>query len=300
MRNQGKMTVRKRRDCFWGYFFIAPVFLGLLVFFILPFIQTFWFSFNDVNKFNLSSFTGLDNYRKLLGDKELWKSAGNTFLYVIGVVPAGVVLSVVIAALLNTKIRFTSIYRTLYFLPAVTMPAAIAMAWKWIFNGQYGVLNQFLGIFGSAGRNWLADPGTALFMIIIVGVWSTVGYNMIILLAGLQGISKSYYEAASIDGAGPIRQFLSISLPLLTPTIFFVVITSVINGFRVFDTVFMMISTESMAFESTETLVVLFYRYAFDYGDKGYAASIAVFIFFIILIFTTIQMKFQNRWVYYD
>lgn len=300
MRNQCKMSARRKKDCFWGYFFIAPVFLGLLVFFILPFIQTFWFSFNDVNKFNIAAFAGLDNYKELSRDKELWKATGNTFLYVIGVVPAGVVLSVLIAALLNTKIRFTSVYRTLYFLPAVTMPAAIAMAWKWIFNGQYGVLNQFLSMFGAAGRNWLADSHTALFMIIIVGIWSTVGYNMIILLAGMQGISRTYYEAASIDGAGSIRQFLSITLPLLTPTIFFVVITSIINGFRVFDTVFMMISTESIAFESTETLVVLFYRQAFDYGNKGYAAAIAVFIFFIILIFTTVQMKLQNRWVYYE
>lgn len=292
---------RKREDTFWGYFFIAPVVLGLGVFYILPFIQTVYFSFCDVNKFNQSHFIGVDNYVKMFtADPELWNATANTLKYVIIVVPISIILSIIVAALLNTKIRFTSIYRTLYFLPAVTMPAAIAMVWKWIYNGSYGVLNQFLALFGIEGKNWLSEPSTALYFIMVVGIWMVVGYNMIILLAGMQGISKSYYEAASIDGAGTITQFFKITIPMLTPTIFFVMITSIISAFQVFDVIYMMIGKASMAYESTQSLIMLFYRSAFDYGRKGYASAIAMFVFAIIMLITVVQMWLQKKWVNYD
>ena len=137
-------------------------------------------------------------------------------------------------------------------------------------------------------------------MVVVVGIWSTLGYNMIILLAGMQGISRTYYEAAAIDGATGFRQFTSITVPLLTPTLFFVLTTSVINAFRMFDLIFMMVSKSSIAYDSTQTLVVLFYRYAFDYGSKGYASAIAVFLFLLVMAVTAVQMKFQDRWVCYE
>lgn len=274
--------------------------LGIFIFYIFPFIQNFWFSFNEVNKFNVATFYGLNNYIEMCKDKELWRALGNTLLYVGITVPLGLALSLFVAALLNTKIRGTSFYRTIYFLPSVTMSAAVAMVWRWIYNEQYGLLNAAVKALGFSPHGWITDPGTALFMVMIVGIWGTVGYNMIILLAGMQGISRSYYEAAAVDGASGIRQFFKITVPMLSPTIFFVLITSVISGFQVFDTIYMMVGKANTAYRSTQTLVMIFYRNAFDYGHKGYAAAISILIFSIIMLVTVIQMIGQRKWVNYD
>ena len=187
-----KASPRQKKDWIAAYILIAPLTIGLVIFYIWPFIQNIWFSFNDVNKFNMSTFVGLDNYKQLFTDREVWRSFGNTLKYVIVTVPVGLFLSIVLAALLNAQIKFKSIYRTLYFLPSVTMSAAVAMVWKWMYNEQMGILNNAIKALGGKGHNWITDPKTALFMIMIVGLWMTVGYNMIILLAGMQGINKSY------------------------------------------------------------------------------------------------------------
>ena len=294
-----KATARQKKDWFAGYVFIAPVTLGLLVFYIWPFIQNFWFSFNDVNKFNVTHFIGLDNYKQLIGDAEVWTTFGNTLKYVVFTVPIGLFLSICIAALLNAKIRGTSIYRTLYFLPSVTMAAAVAMVWKWVFNEKMGILNSVIAGLGGERVGWLTNPKSALFIVMLVGLWMSVGYNMIILLAGMQGIPKTYYEAASIDGAGGLAQFFKITIPLLTPSIFFVMITSIISGFQVFDVVYMMVLKSNPAYESTQTVVMLFYRQAFDYGYKGYAAAISILIFIAIMIVTIFQLIGQKKWVNY-
>ena len=294
-----KATARQKKDWFAGYVFIAPVTLGLLVFYIWPFIQNFWFSFNNVNKFNVTHFIGLDNYKQLIGDAEVWTTFGNTLKYVVFTVPIGLFLSICIAALLNAKIRGTSIYRTLYFLPSVTMAAAVAMVWKWVFNEKMGILNSIIASLGGERVGWLTNPKTALFIVMLVGLWMSVGYNMIILLAGMQGIPKTYYEAASIDGAGGLAQFFKITIPLLTPSIFFVMITSIISGFQVFDVVYMMVLKSNPAYESTQTVVMLFYRQAFDYGYKGYAAAISILIFIAIMIVTIFQLIGQKKWVNY-
>ena len=294
-----KATARQKKDWFAGYVFIAPVTLDLLVFYIWPFIQNFWFSFNDVNKFNVTHFIGLDNYKQLIGDAEVWTTFGNTLKYVVFTVPIGLFLSICIAALLNAKIRGTSIYRTLYFLPSVTMAAAVAMVWKWVFNEKMGILNSVIAGLGGERVGWLTNPKTALFIVMLVGLWMSVGYNMIILLAGMQGIPKTYYEAASIDGAGGLAQFFKITIPLLTPSIFFVMITSIISGFQVFDVVYMMVLKSNPAYESTQTVVMLFYRQAFDYGYKGYAAAISILIFIAIMIVTIFQLIGQKKWVNY-
>ena len=281
----------KVKDWIAGYVFIAPVTIGLMVFYIWPFIQNFWFSFNDVNKFNVTHFIGLDNYRQMLSDKEVFQSFGNTLKYVVMTVPVGLFLSLVIAALLNAKIKGKSIYRTLYFLPSVTMAAAVAMVWKWVFNEKMGILNAVITSFGGPRIGWLTNSKTAIFVIMLVGLWMTVGYNMIILLAGMQGISKTYYEAAAIDGAGSLTQFFKITIPLLTPTI--------ISAFQVFDVVYMMVLKSNPAYESTQTVVMLFYRQAFDYGYKGYAAAISILIFAVIMLITLIQFSVQKKWVNY-
>ena len=289
----------KVKDWIAAYIFIAPVTIGLMVFYIWPFIQNFWFSFNDVNKFNVTHFIGLDNYRQMLSDKEVFQSFGNTLKYVVVTVPVGLFLSLVIAALLNAKIKGKSIYRTLYFLPSVTMAAAVAMVWKWVFNEKMGILNAVITSFGGPRIGWLTNSKTAIFVIMLVGLWMTVGYNMIILLAGMQGISKTYYEAAAIDGAGSLTQFFKITIPLLTPTIFFVMITSIISAFQVFDVVYIIVLNSYPAYESTQTVVMLFYRQAFDYGYKGYAAAISILIFAVIMLITLIQFSVQKKWVNY-
>ena len=248
----------------------------------------------------MSTFVGLANYKEMIGDKEVWRTFGNTLKYVIVTVPVGLALSTFLAALLNAKIKGKSIYRTLYFLPSVTMSAAVAMVWKWIYNEQMGILNSAIKAMGGTGHNWLTDSKTALFMIMIVGLWMSIGYNMIILLAGMQGISRSYYEAAQIDGAGPIQLFFKVTIPLLSPTIFFVMITSIISGFQVFDVIYMMIGKTNPAYANTQTVVMLFYRQAFDYGYKGYAATISILIFAVIMLVTVIQMIAQKKWVNYD
>ncbi|EET58675.1 ABC transporter, permease protein [Marvinbryantia formatexigens DSM 14469] len=295
-----RVSSRKKKDWIAAYILIAPLVVGLLVFYIWPFIQNFWFSFNDVNKFNVTTFAGLDNYKELISDKEVWKTFGNTLKYVVITVPVGLILSIFLAALMNTKIKGKSIYRTLYFLPSITMSAAVAMVWKWMYNEQMGILNSAIEALGGEGHGWLTDPKTALYCIMIVGLWMTVGYNMIILLAGMQGINKSYYEAAAIDGAGAWAKFKNITVPLLTPTIFFVAVTSTISGFQVFDVVYMMIGKTNPAYESTQTIVMLFYRTAFDYGYKGYAAAISILIFVVIMLVTVVQLIGQKKWVNYD
>lgn len=294
------MSKRKREDWIAGYVFIAPLVIGLSVFYIWPFLQNFWFSFNEVNKFNVATFIGLENYKKLFTDKNLWNATWNTFQYVIITTPITIAISLFIATLLNSDIKGKSIYRTIYFLPSVTMPVAISLVWKFIFNGDYGILNSFLSVFGIEGRSWLSDANTALYMVMIVAIWSGVGYNVIILLAGMQGISKSYYEAAALDGAGAITQFFKVTLPMLSPTIFFVLITGLIGGFQVFDSIYMLVGIDNPIFEQVQTLNVMFYRNGFMYGYKGYASAISVFMFLIIMFITVLQLIGQKKWVNYD
>lgn len=296
-----KASRRQKKDWIAAYIFIAPVTIGLLIFYVWPFIQNFWFSFNDVNKFNMATFCGLDNYKKLFEEPELMLALKNTILYAVITVPIGLFISLLLATLLNSKIKGKGIYRTIYFLPSITMAAAVALVWKLIFNGDYGILNTVLEFFGVEGKRWLTDPSTALFCVMMVGIWSGAGYNMIILLAGMQGVSNSYYEAAEIDGAGPVQKFFKITIPLVSPTIFFVTITGLIGAFQVFDTLYMMIDIDkNPAFNAVKTTNVLFYQNAFTYGYKGYAAAISIFMFVIIMIITAIQLWGQKKWVNYD
>lgn len=300
VKQKQKRSLHQKKEWLAGYLFIAPVTIGLTIFYILPFIQNIWFSFHEVNRFNMTTFIGLQNYKDLFQDKELIGAFLNTLKYTVITVPISLFLSIFLASLLNVDIRGKSIYRTIYFLPSVTMPVAIALVWKWIFHGDYGILNNFLKIFGIEGRSWLTDPKTALYVVMIVAIWSSIGYNMIILLAGMQGISKSYYEAATLDGAGAITQFFKVTIPLLSPTIFFVMITGFIGAFQVFDTLYMMIGKDNPAMPQSQTLNVLFYRNAFEYGYKGYAAAISIFMFAIIMLITIIQLYGQKKWVHYD
>jgi len=295
-----RMSRTKRENWFWGYSMIAPAMLGIGFFFIWPMIQTFYFSLTRWGSFGAYKFAGFDNYDRLFADPDVWKAVLNTFRYVVLAVPLSIAISIIVAAMLNQSIKGLSLYRTLFFLPVITMPAAVAMVWKWLYNSDFGLLNQMLNELSIQGPRWLTDARLAPYSIIVVMIWSRIGFNMVILLAGLQGISKTYYEAAKIDGAGVVAQFLRITLPGLTPTIFFVFIISLIGTLQEFDLIWMMVGNPSIVKSSTQSVVYLFYDAAFLTNEKGYAASIAVLIFILVMVMTTIQMVFQRKWIHYE
>jgi len=291
-------------EALWGYAFIAPIGLGLAVFYLWPVLQTAYFSFTEWGAFGGHTWTGLDNYLRLAVDPEMGQALVNTLTYtVLGLL--AIPLAIVFAALLNTKgLRGVGVYRTMFFLPVVTMPVAIAMVWRWLYNGDYGLVNQVLSLAGIDGPNWIADPATALYALVVVGIWSSIGYNLIIFLAGMQAIPKEYYEAAAIDGAGPVRQFFKITLPLLSPTAFFVSVVSVIGSLQLFDLVYVMGGSGSSArsnpaFPRLETVVQLFYERAFVTNDRGYAAAIVMALLALIIALTAVQFRLQRRWVHY-
>lgn len=289
----------RKDQVIWGYIFIFPTALGLILLNIWPAIQTAILSFQKTVGFGDTEWVGLRNYQKMFADGEVFQSLLNTLIYAVVSIPSIVVLSLLVAVLMNRKVKGLSIYRTIYFLPVVAAPSAVAMIWRWMFNNDYGLINNMLAKIGLDGPAWLTDPSIAIYSIIIVGVWSAIGYNMVLLLAGLQEIPKDYYEAAEIDGASPIQQFFNITLPLVTPTLFFVVVTTVINAFQVFDVIFMMITPNSTAMFKSQSLTYLFYKHSFILNDKGYGSAIVMFLLVIILIITAIQMKLQKKWVNY-
>lgn len=299
-RHVNHLSNKRLNDWMWAYLMIFPTTAGLFVFYIYPFFQSFFYSFTDLGSFGQYAWVGLQNYVRLLGDTEVWQALLNTVIYTVLSVPVGICLSIFIAALLNSQIKGLGTYRTLYFLPAVTMPVAIAMVWRWLYNMDYGLINSILERFSIEGRAWISDPKFALYSVIIVAIWSTVGYNMVIILAGMQQCSRTYYEAAEIDGAGTITKFFKITIPLITPTLFFVTVMSLIRAFQVFDTIYLMIERNSTALERTQSLVYLYYRNAFILHEKGYASANVMVLFVIILIITYIQFKSQNKWVHYE
>lgn len=297
-----KLTLKKRNVKTWAYAyaFVAPTVIGVAVLNLWAVIQSVYYSFHEAKGFAALKFVGLDNYIKLAGDMELWRSLKNVLIYAVITVPIGVFLSLVLASLLNVKIKGKGLFRCIYFLPVVSAPAAVALVWKWLYNKDFGLFNQILGIFHITGPDWLGNPALAMPAVAVVGIWSMLGYNMIILLAGLQNVPRGLYEAAEIDGAGPIAKFFKITIPMVSPTLFFVIVTTVISSLQVFDTIYMMFKPSSPSFKSVESIVYLFYRYTFQKYNRGYGSAIVVFLFVIIMILTLIQNKLQKKWVHYN
>ena len=294
------ITKKQWNEYKWAWFMIAPTIAGLFILNIIPIFQTFFLSFFKSGAFGRGNiFVGLANYKRMITDGQVWFAVRNTLLYTIGVVPVTIIFSLFIAVLLNRNIKGKNIYRTIYFIPMVAAPAAVTMVWKWLYNYQYGLINHFLGMLGIAKINWIDNPHIALLSIIIIGVWSTIGYDMVLFLAGLQEIPTDYYEASTIDGASPVRQFFSITLPLISPTLFFVSVTSIITAMQVFDVIYMMLDVTSPSYNSTVSLVYLFYNNSFKYSNKGYGSTIVMLLLLIIMIITVIQNRLQKKWVNY-
>lgn len=295
-----KITGRQKRTWAYAYAFVAPTVLGVMILNLWAVVQSFYYSFFEIKGFAAPKFIGLSNYMRLFGDMEVWRSLKNVFIYAIITVPIGVFLSLLLAALLNVKIKGKGIFRCIYFLPVVSAPAAVALVWRWLYNKDFGLFNQILSVFGIQGPDWLGTPSLAMPSVAIVGIWAMLGYNMIILLGGLQDIPNELYEAAKIDGAGPAAQFFRITIPMVSPTLFFVVVTTVISSLQVFDTIYMMFKPSAPSFKSVESIVYLFYRYTFKEYNKGYGSTIVVVLFIIIMVLTLIQNKLQKKWVHYN
>ncbi|ERK17624.1 N-Acetyl-D-glucosamine ABC transport system, permease protein 1 [Pantoea sp. AS-PWVM4] len=279
----------ERAERFWGWIMIAPLVIGLLVFYFIPFLQTLFYSFTDLNQFMNWTEVSLDNYRDLFSDDDFYTAAFNTLFYVVVCVPVSLALSLLLAIGLNQPIRGKTLFRTLLFLPAITMPAAVAMVWQWLFNGDFGLVNHLLGFIGLPSVDWLSDPKVVHLSVSIIIIWSSLALKIIILLAGLQNIPRQVYEAADIDGIGTLRRFFFITLPLMLPTLFFVSIMSFIEVLQIFDVIFLMFD-RSMIESDAMTVTFLFYKYAFYLQEKGYASAIAVVLFVVTLVISLVQM----------
>lgn len=292
-----KMTINQKKEAFWGLLFIFPTILGLVILNFYPAIQTFYQSFCKTGDFGKGNvFVGLANYQVVLTSSETWQALFNTIKYTLIEVPLGITISLILAALMQQKIIGKSLFRTIFFLPMVCAPAAVAMVWKWLYNQQFGLLNNIF----HTNVAWISNPNIAWISIGIIGVWSIIGYNMVLFIGGLQEIPKDYYEAAEIDGASGINQFFNITIPLLSPTTFFIVQTRIIGALTIFDLMFMVMDKTNMALYKTQSIVYLFYTYAFTNGNKGYGAALVMVLVAFIMIVTFILQKCEKKFVFYN
>lgn len=275
-----------------AWIFILPAILGTLIFIIIPVLCSFGLSFAKWDLLNPIEFVGLENYKQLFLDALFYKILLNTVVFALSTSILGVIIPLILASILNTKIRGSEFYKTAYFLPFITPMVVVGIVWAWIFDPNIGLLNQVLHI----NINWLYDSKFALPVLIIVSVWKLIGYNMIIFLSSLSSISNSMFEAAKIDGANTIQTFKNVTIPLLSPTIFFVIIITAISSFQVFDLIYLM--TQGGPFDSTNVLVYAIYKNAFEYFNVGKASAIAYVLFAIILILTLIQWSLRKKIVY--
>lgn len=292
-----KMTKAEKNEAIWGLAFVTPTMLGLIILNFYPIIYTIYQSFCKTGNFGIGNvFVGFDNYSKVLQSSEFWGSLVNTFKYAIIEVPFSVVIALILAVFLNRKIAFRGGYRTIFFLPMVAAPAAVAMVWKFLYNQKFGLLNHLFG----TDIAWVSDSRVAWIAIAVIGVWSIVGYNMILFISGLQEIPHDYYEAADIDGATGISQFFYITIPLLSPTLFFILQTRIIGALQVFDLIYMVMDNTNQALKSVQTVVYLFYDYAFTKANRGYGAAIVVVMLLIILGITKLLQASEKKWVFYN
>ncbi len=296
MKKGMKLSVAARREENWGWIMVAPTIIGLLVLNLWPFVQTLYTSFCEHLGFGHYKFIGLQNYIEMFQNAEFWKATWNTIYFCILTVPLGLFLSLLVAMLLNAKVKGKGIFRTIFFLPMVCAPAAVTMVWRWIFNSEYGILNQMFG----THINWITDSKVVMIACAIVAIWSNIGYDAVLLLAGLQNISKSYYEAASIDGAGKVTQFFHITLPMVSPTLFVVMIMRLMASVKVYDLIYMMVEETNPAVTSVQSLMYLFYRESFVAGSRGSGSAIVIWTVLLIGLVTVIQFMGQKKWVNYD
>lgn len=277
----------------WIAFFILPSMVGMVLFVIGPIIASAVLTLFEWDLLTDPQFIGFDNFRRLAHDDEVWQALKHTLTFIIGYVPTVMVLGLLLALALNAKLKGISTLRTAFFLPVVSSWVAVALLWSWLFNPRYGLINYGLDQIGITGPKWLFDTEWAMPAIIITSVWKDLGYIAVLFLAGLQSISQDVYEASSLDGAGKWQQLVSITIPLLKPTTFFISIILLINSFQVFPQVWIM--TQGGPAGSTSVIVERVVKHAFSYGEMGYAATISWVLFALVFSVTVVQLWFQRR-----
>ena len=302
MRKRGFLSQLNEQK--WSFLFIAPAVLLFLIFVLGPLIASFYWSFTEYNGISAPKWVGLANYKAIFfNDPRFWKSISNTIFYTVGVIPPGVVLSLLLAIAVDQHIRFKSLFRIIYFIPSVTSVIALSVIWKWMFaGGKYGLINYFLITIGLKPIDWLMSPTWTLPAIMIMSVWAGLGYNMILFLAGLQTIPTTVYEAADIDGANIWNKFWHITVPLLKPTMVFVVIMGFIAAFQVFERIYIMTESEfgiGGVLDSALTIVAYLYDMGFRKFQMGYASALGYIVFIVIFIITIINLRFVKSKVEY-
>jgi multiple sugar transport system permease protein len=284
----------------WAWFFLAPCLLGLIIFTYIPVLASLGLSFSYWNLLGIPRFVGLDNYVAVIHDPLFWKSFGTTcwFVTISGVLE--VALALLLAVWLNRAIRGQAFFRTAYFLPFITPMVSVALVWGWLYDPSYGAFNWLMQQAHLIAKPipWLYDPKTALWAVIVLRVWKDIGYNIVIFLAGLQAVPPSLYESARLDGATSWQIFWRVTLPMITPTLFFITIMALINGFQAFDSVYLL--TQGGPEHSTELLVYWMFKNAFEFYKIGPASAIAYILFIVILLLTFGQWQLRKRWVLYE
>jgi multiple sugar transport system permease protein len=278
--------------------YLLPTLLGFFIFILGPVITSFLIGFTRWDLLTPPRWIGLENYYKMFFDMPLfWTILRNTFYYTLLYVPASVVLPLLVAIVMNQQLRGITFYRSVYFLPVVTSTVAVALVWQWLYNPQFGPINYLLGLVGIRGPEWITTPQWAMPALVLMSVWQGLGYNMVIYLAGLQGIPEEFYEAAAIDGANMWHRFRYITVPLISPTTFFVLIISLIGSLQVFEQTYIL--TQGGPAYATLTISYYIYQQAFQWFHMGFGAALSYVLFVIILIFTLVQFRLQRLWVFY-
>jgi multiple sugar transport system permease protein len=297
-RSRVRLTRVARAEERAAWLFLAPSLVLFAIFTAIPVISAFFISFTQWNLFNEVTWVGIGNYLELARDEIFAKVLGNTAYFVLISVPVQIVLALLCALVLNRGIKGQTFFRVVYFLPVVTSTVAAALVWAWLFNSNFGLINAGLSLVGVTDLpKWMGSTRWAMPAIIIVSIWQNLGYAMVLFLAGLQNIGKDVHDAAALDGATGWDRFWHITLPLLSPTTFFVLVISIIGSFQVFELVLVM--TKAGPANATNTLVYYIYQNGFQFYQMGYASAAAMVLFLIVLAFTLIQYKLQRRWVHY-
>jgi multiple sugar transport system permease protein len=291
----------QKRESMAAYFYISPWIVGFLIFTLGPMLVSFGLSFTDYNSLTQGTpkFVALDNYIGLLDDADFWQSLKVTVTFAAMSLPSGLVLSFLLAILLNQKIPFVNVWRTVYFLPSVLAGVAVTILWMLIFNPQLGALNLFLGVFGIDGPGWLKDPNYALLALTIMGLWG-VGGSMIVYLAGLQGVPTDLYDASKVDGANANQRFWNVTLPMMTPVLFYNLVLGLIGTFSYFTTAYLVGKEDGAPLKSTLFYNLNLYRTAFKYFEMGKASALAWVLFIIILVLTLLVFRSSELWVFYE
>lgn len=296
--NAARMLSLRKRNAIAGYFMVSPIFIGILLFTVVPILFSLFISLTDWNMLNDYQMIGLKNYSDIIGSRMLRTVSNNTVVYCLIAIPGSIICGLLLALAMNSQIRGIAFYRSAFFLPNITTTVAVAIVWTWLYNENYGLINGFLNAIGISSVKWLSSRSWAMPSVAIMTIWQAMGYDMIILTAGLKNIDPTYYEAARIDGADGFSSFRKITMPLLSPTLFFLLVTHIIGYMQMFDAAYIM--TKGGPGHATRTIVMQIYYTAFEFFRMGEAAAYAWLLFFVIMAVTLIQFKLQDKWVNYD